>query len=142
MKRSLRPKWWMLFLTVPLMLGLLVVEGHLPIPPAAHQIAEPAIVLAGFGLMGLWVSANQGAMMDEAAARERWVFTEVPDPAARPELAEVVRAWPATHAARVAVPPTPGPNDLASLPLADALGDSQDDGRRPDSGSDKGCKDV
>jgi hypothetical protein len=79
MVRKQKPNWWLLYLTAPLLLALLVMESQLPYSPVIHRIAEFAIVLLGFGLMLLWVRANEGALIDEEIEKERW--TIIPDPA-------------------------------------------------------------
>lgn len=79
MLRKRKPNWWLLYLTVPLMLGLLVFESQMPYALVVHRIAEFLIVLFGFGLMFLWVRANEGGLIDEEVEKERWTIR--PDPA-------------------------------------------------------------
>ncbi len=64
--------WWLLYLVVPFMIGLLLFEGHLNIPPAVHQVLEIGIVVLSFGLMALWVNVNQGAILTEQLKKEHW----------------------------------------------------------------------
>lgn len=78
MIRRRRPNWWLLYLTVPLMLGLLVIEGRMPYPLVIHRIAELVIVLFGFGLMFLWVRANEGGLIDEEIEKEGWTIRPNP----------------------------------------------------------------
>lgn len=77
MERKRKPNWWLLYLTVPLMIVLLVLEARMPYPLVVHRIAEFAIVLVSFGLMAVWMRANQGALVDEGMVKERWAL---PDP--------------------------------------------------------------
>ncbi len=73
-----KPNWWLLYLTVPLMLGLLVIEGRMPYPLVVHRIAEVVIVLLSFGLMFLWVRANEGGLIDEEIEKGRWTIRPEP----------------------------------------------------------------
>ncbi|MCL4395393.1 MAG: hypothetical protein M1482_11440 [Chloroflexi bacterium] len=141
MNRSRKPAWWLLYLTVPLMLTLLIVDGHLPIPAVAQQIMEPGIVVAGFGLMALWVHGNQGTLMDEEMARERWVIIEKPDPAAGADTADWASAgWQEPDDERETIPAVEGYVDPAFLPLAAALDHSVHDSSRPDAEHRKGIQ--
>ncbi len=79
MVRRQKPNWWLLYLTVPLMLAVLVLEGHMSYALVIHRIAEFGIVLMGFGSMLLWVRANEGGLIDEEIEKEPWTIE--PDPA-------------------------------------------------------------
>ncbi len=81
MVRKQKPNWWLLYLTVPLMLALLVLESQIPYSLVFHRIVEFAIVLLGFGLMFVWVRANEGAMINEEREKEWWVIQ--PDPSVK-----------------------------------------------------------
>ena len=72
MARNIKPRWWLLYLTLPLMIGLLVLEGRLADPPIVHQILEFGIVIVCFGLMAVWVHASEGALLNEEFEKERW----------------------------------------------------------------------
>jgi hypothetical protein len=78
MERKLKPNWWLLYLTVPLMIGLLILEGRLSSPPLVHQIMELGIVVVSFGLMAVWVQANAGALQEEATDRDLWILVSQP----------------------------------------------------------------
>ncbi len=54
-------KWWLLYAIIPLSLGLLWLDSQFRLQPLAHRWLEVGIVLVSFGLMALWVRANQGA---------------------------------------------------------------------------------
>jgi hypothetical protein len=81
MKPINKPNWVLLYLTVPVMIGLLVVDALVPGPVLVHRIVEFGIVLAGFGLMAVWVQANAGAIQDEEFAGEHWVLVSPGDTA-------------------------------------------------------------
>jgi hypothetical protein len=62
-----KAKWWLLFAIFPLSAGLLWLDGRLTLQPQGHQLLETGIVLLSFGLMALWVRANQTAGIEEPA---------------------------------------------------------------------------
>jgi hypothetical protein len=66
-----RPKWRLLNLIVLLAVALLVVDSRAHLSQLGHELAEGAIVLATFGLLGLWLSANAEAIRQEPWDR-RW----------------------------------------------------------------------
>ncbi len=73
---SSKPKWWLLYAVVPLMIGLLWLASQLAVAAWMHQVAQMAIVLLAFSLLALWVHANQGAVANEPSHRDalepRW----------------------------------------------------------------------
>jgi hypothetical protein len=62
-KSNLRPKWWQLYLTFPLLIILFTVDGRLKISTRGHQAVQIGIVLLVFGLIHLWVKANSSALL-------------------------------------------------------------------------------
>lgn len=59
---NLRPKWWQLYLTFPLLIVLFVFDARLKISARGHQAVQIAIVLLVFGLIHLWLRANATAL--------------------------------------------------------------------------------
>jgi len=59
---NLRPKWWQLYLTFPLLIVLFVLDARLKISARGHQAVQIAIVLLVFGLIHLWLRANATAL--------------------------------------------------------------------------------
>jgi hypothetical protein len=59
---TLRPKWWQLYLTFPLLIVLFVADSRLKISSRGHQAVQIAIVLLVFGLIHLWIRANSSAL--------------------------------------------------------------------------------
>ncbi|HMB24592.1 MAG: hypothetical protein ACM33V_11920 [Chloroflexota bacterium] len=57
-----RPKWWQIYLTLPLLIALFIVDSRLKISPRGHQIVQIGIVLIVYGLIHLWLKANSGAL--------------------------------------------------------------------------------
>ena len=60
--RELRPKWWQLNLTFPLLIVLFVLERRLQISPRGHQAVQFGIVMLVYGLILLWLKANSAAL--------------------------------------------------------------------------------
>ncbi len=71
-------KWWLLFAIFPLSVGLLWLDGRLTLQPQGHQLLEMGIVLISFGLMALWVRANQAEIARESATHT--TYSVLPDP--------------------------------------------------------------
>ena len=60
-----RPKWWLLYLLLPVLVGLLVIETRLPISEVGHRVVEVGIVVLVFGLIELWLRANDANIRAE-----------------------------------------------------------------------------
>ncbi len=84
MSRNTRVHRWHAYALVPLMIGLLVVEARIPDSLLVHRVLEFGILLLAFGLMALWVHANQVALMEEEISEQQW--TILPDPRATPNI--------------------------------------------------------
>ena len=65
-----RPSRWLLYLSLPMMIGLFLLEMRLSLSDTGHRFAELIIVLIVFGSMSLWLKANTGALIQEDL--ERW----------------------------------------------------------------------
>ena len=68
------PSWWLLYLSLPMMIGLFLIEMRLSLSDTGHRFAEFIIVLIVFGSMSLWLKANAGALIQEDL--ERWQAME------------------------------------------------------------------
>ncbi len=64
---SPKPKWWQLYLTFPLLMGLFLLDTHLRISTGGHEIVQLGSLFLEFGLVQAWMKANAGALshMDE-----------------------------------------------------------------------------
>ena len=60
-----RFKWWLLYLLVPLVVGLLVLDDDAPMSPIWHQVFAIAIVLVAGAVALAWVESNPRAMMGD-----------------------------------------------------------------------------
>lgn len=63
-----RPKWWVLYGLLALAVAGLVAAHRLGLPAMAEALVQGLIVTVVFGLIGLWLSANTGALLRDADA--------------------------------------------------------------------------
>jgi hypothetical protein len=69
-----RPKWWQLYLTLPLLIGLFALDNRLKLSLRGHEVVQIGIVLLIYGLMHLWLKANARALSEMDRARHGgWV---------------------------------------------------------------------
>ncbi len=57
-KKHSRPNWWILYLTVPLLILLGMWEVKATLTPREHTVLELMIILVIFGLAWLWLDKN------------------------------------------------------------------------------------
>ncbi len=60
--RTLRPKWWQMYLVLPLLFALFIVDNRLNISTYGHQAVQIGIVLLIYGFIHLWLKANRSAL--------------------------------------------------------------------------------
>ena len=68
-----KPRWWNVWLPLLLLLpgGLLVLEPQGPLSPAGHPIAQLVLALLMYGVVGLWLRCNRGAIVHKEYEREQ-----------------------------------------------------------------------
>ncbi len=78
--RTLRPKWWQLYLGLPLLLTLFIVDHQLDISVLDHQVVQIGIVLLIYGFIYVWLKANRRAFsqMDREQNGGRIVVMRMP----------------------------------------------------------------
>jgi hypothetical protein len=59
------PRWGLLYMIVPLAVGLLWLQLQTPLPEAGHKVAEVGVILLTYGLVALWLWANRLAILHE-----------------------------------------------------------------------------
>jgi hypothetical protein len=62
MSSSSHPKWWQLYLTLPLLVALFALDGRLRISTRGHEAVQIGVVLLVCGLTSLWIKANGRAL--------------------------------------------------------------------------------
>jgi hypothetical protein len=71
---NLRPKWWQLYLTFPLLIALFLMENRLKLSQRGHIMAQVGILLLVYGLVHLWLKANSKALSEMDRVRHSgWV---------------------------------------------------------------------
>ena len=77
---NIRPRWWQLYLTFPLLLALFVLDNRLKISTRGHQVVQIGIILLVYGLIHLWLKANARALsrMDQQAYSSTFKVIEIP----------------------------------------------------------------
>jgi hypothetical protein len=81
------PKWWQVYLTFPLLIGLFVLDARLKISTRGHQAVQIGIILLVYGLIHLWLKANSSALarMDHGRVTVmRFPVSQLPDVERRP----------------------------------------------------------
>lgn len=72
-----KPNWGRLFLLVPLMIGLLLVDTYLKLPSLGHQFIEVGVVILMYGAMAYWLFANQAALEAADDEAETWLWLDL-----------------------------------------------------------------
>ncbi|MBI5965072.1 MAG: hypothetical protein HY863_16450 [Chloroflexi bacterium] len=75
-----RPKWWQVYLTFPLLIGLFMVDSRLKLSTRGHQALQIGILLLVYGLVHLWLKANARALsnVDQRQFQGTVIVTRVP----------------------------------------------------------------
>jgi hypothetical protein len=67
--RYARPKWWQLYLALPILIGLFTLENRLKVSVRGHQAVQIGILLLVYGLVHLWLNANAVTLSDHRQTR-------------------------------------------------------------------------
>jgi hypothetical protein len=75
-----RPKWWQVYLTLPLLIALFILDNRLKISAREHQVVQIGIILLVYGLIHLWLKANAAALsnMDQQKFHGTVSVTRIP----------------------------------------------------------------
>jgi len=65
-KEGRRPSWWQLWLLLPAFGILAFLEARALLSPAGHRVVEVAIILVVYGLVSVWLRANQAGLLRES----------------------------------------------------------------------------
>lgn len=66
------PKWWQLYVMLPLLAGLFWPEIQAPLTETGHIIAQLGILCLIFGFVQLWMRANRSALMHMDEEQGHW----------------------------------------------------------------------
>ncbi len=78
-----KPAWWLLYLLVPVLIGLLFVDHELVLSLLGHQIVQLGIVFVFFGLVVLWLRTNSSALVRKEKPNPLSLVITVYDPCAK-----------------------------------------------------------
>ena len=75
-----RPKWWQVYLTLPLLIALFILDNRLRISAREHQAVQIGIIMLVYGLVHLWLKANAAALsnMDQQKFHGTVSVTRIP----------------------------------------------------------------
>jgi hypothetical protein len=65
-----KPAWWQLYILVPVMIGLILVEQLDPLPGIASEIIDLSVVVLTFGTMLAWMWINSGLIEFEEMEKD------------------------------------------------------------------------
>jgi hypothetical protein len=70
LNKERKPAWWQLYILVPVMLGLILVEQLDPLPGIASEIVDLSVVVLTFGTMLAWMRINSGLIEFEEMEKD------------------------------------------------------------------------
>src|SRR6478672_2862331 len=75
-----RPRWWQLYLMLPLLIVLFIFEHRLNISPRGHEAVQLGIILLVYGFITWWIRANSHTLsrMDQQYYRKYTVVETSP----------------------------------------------------------------
>jgi hypothetical protein len=73
--QNVRPKWWQLYLALPLLVGLFLVDFRLELSARGHQIVQIGIIIFVYALVHLWLKANESALRKMDTPRHGTIIT-------------------------------------------------------------------
>ena len=82
-RKNRRPKWWQLYLVVPLLIVLFAMDGRLKISTGGHQMVQIGILIFIFGLVHFWLKANATALSNLDRERFKGTYTVIEIPPSR-----------------------------------------------------------
>jgi hypothetical protein len=81
---KLKLKWWILFLPLGLVLGLFVLEAGANLTGAGHRAVETGLVLLLYGIVWLWLNANEWALLNKEREKTRQELRRAVEPLRQP----------------------------------------------------------
>jgi UDP-N-acetylmuramyl pentapeptide phosphotransferase/UDP-N-acetylglucosamine-1-phosphate transferase len=65
------PAWWQLWLLLLVLGGLAVLDARASLSSAGHKLVEAGIVLLVYGLIWLWLRANEAVWLRELTGKDK-----------------------------------------------------------------------
>lgn len=74
------PKWWQVYVGLPLLVGLFWPEMSLSLTETGHIVAQLGILFLIFGFMQVWIRANRSALMglDAEEGKGQFKICQIP----------------------------------------------------------------
>jgi hypothetical protein len=72
-----RPKWWQVYLALPLLIVLFILDAHLKLSEYGHLAAQIGILLLVYGLVHLWLKTNATALSEMDRRQFRGTVTVI-----------------------------------------------------------------
>ncbi len=78
--RPPKPKWWQLYLTLPVLMGVFLLDTHLRLSTGGHEAVQMGSLFLEFILVQIWLRANSRALnyMDEEEFSRTIHVIEIP----------------------------------------------------------------
>lgn len=77
MSRPVRSKWWLLYLLMAGFLVFFFVGARLILPEGLHHIVEVVILVLFYGLIEMWLRANETGFLGEARHEHHTVIGQL-----------------------------------------------------------------
>lgn len=77
----MRPKWFILYLLIALLVGVMFLEARAPLSRTGHMVIEIFLVLLIYGGVISWLKANDSAILDEDLYKAGYLGRYTFDPA-------------------------------------------------------------
>ena len=81
--KNIHPRWWQLYLTFPLLLGLFVMDHRLKLSSRGHQAVQIGALLLIYGLVHQWLKANAIGLSRMDQQKYQGTFKVIRIPAVR-----------------------------------------------------------
>jgi hypothetical protein len=88
-----RPRWWLLYVAVPLGAALFWLEARAPLSEGWHRTVQVGVVLVVFGMVELWRICNVAALIHEDV-RDLPPIRQHEVPASPPPALNYTFEWP------------------------------------------------
>ncbi len=75
-----KPAWWLLYLLIPVLIGLLFVDHELVLSMLGHQIVQFGVLFIFLGLVVLWLRSNSSALVRKEKPNPLSLIITVYDP--------------------------------------------------------------
>jgi hypothetical protein len=75
-----RPKWWQVYLTLPLLIALFMFDHSLKLSERGHVVVQISILVFVYWLIRLWLKTNAAALseMDQKQYRDTFTVVRIP----------------------------------------------------------------